>query len=109
MADKLKNLADEGALEEAMAADTAILYKHSSFCAISMGVKRQIERFAGRNPDIPLYVVDVVGDRDLSTQLAEDFGIQHQSPQAIALRSGKAQHHASHHEITVDLLEKWIA
>ena len=109
MSDQIRNLADAGALEEAMAAEKVILYKHSAFCAISMGVMRQIERFAGRNPEIPLFVVDVVGDRDLSLQLASDLGIKHQSPQAIALKNGEPCHHASHHEITVDLLEQWIS
>lgn len=109
MSNRLRNLSEPGALEEALRAEVSVLYKHSPFCAMSMGAMRQIKRFVERNPETPLYMIDVIDDRDLSQRLSKDLNVRHESPQAILLRAGTAQHHASHHEVTVDMLERWLS
>jgi len=108
MSDSMRDLTDDGALDEAMRAEVAIIYKHSSFCPVAWTAKREMTRFVKQNPNVPVYVVNVVKDRALSLQLAEELGVQHESPQAILMRSGEALEHTSHHQITAQLLETWV-
>ncbi len=48
--------------------------------------------------------VHVREDRPLSLAVAESTGVEHQSPQVICLRGGRASWHASHHAITARAL-----
>jgi len=45
-------------------------------------------------------------DRPLSLAVAERTGVEHQSPQVICLREGRACWHASHTAITARALEE---
>lgn len=100
-------LVQDDSLNEVLEADLAIIYKHSPRCPTSAMAMRQVRDFMAKNPDIPVYVVDVIRDRALSRQLANDLGVQHQSPQVVVLQKGTLQAHGSHHEISSDRLEAW--
>jgi len=52
------------------------------------------------HPDVPVYWVDVKGQRPLSREIAGRLGITHESPQAILLRRGTPVWHASHSGVT---------
>ena len=105
--EQLLDLTGEGALEEALHADLAVIYKHSPVCPTSRRAMREIQDFTQRKPEIPVYVVDVVRSRALSQQLESDLGIQHESPQAIVVRRGQPTAHGSHYDVTVGQLELW--
>jgi bacillithiol system protein YtxJ len=107
--EQLRDLTGEGALEEALEADLAVIYKHSPFCPTSRNAMREVQDFAQRKPEVPVYVVDVVRSQALSQRLASDLEIQHQSPQAIVVRKGKPTAHGSHYDVTVDQLERWCS
>jgi len=95
--------------EEADAAfgeEVALVYKHSSRCAISLMAHEEVERFAGAHPDVPVYRVDVIFSRPVSHYVATRAGIVHRSPQAIFLCGGEPVWNASHLEITSDALER---
>lgn len=109
MSETMRNLAEEGVLDEVKRAELAVIYKHSPICPVSWSAQREVANFIEQNPDTPVYVVNVVQDRTLSRKLADDLGVRHESPQAILMQSGEAMNHASHHEITVQLLEGWTA
>jgi bacillithiol system protein YtxJ len=50
--------------------------------------------------------IDVVNSRALSQQLAREFGIQHESPQALWIRgNNQVDWHASHYSITPETLD----
>ena len=108
MSQDLRDLADDGALDEARRTEVAIIYKHSSICPVSWSAKREVKRFIEQNPNVPVYVVNVRQNRELSQQLAEELGVQHESPQIILMRSGETLKHTSHHQITAQLLETWV-
>jgi bacillithiol system protein YtxJ len=108
MSEDLRELSDERTLEEVKGNEVAILYKHSTRCPTSWSAKRQVERFLDRSTGTPVYVVDVIQNRSLSMQIAEDLGVKHESPQAILLCSGEVKEHASHRHITVHLLNDWV-
>lgn len=106
--DQLRELTDESSLSEAMSADLAIIYKHSHRCPVSVVAMREVRWFVDRTPDVPVYMVNVVRNRPLSLQLADQLAVQHKSPQVILLRSGRASADASHHEISGGLLQRWV-
>jgi len=108
MSEDLRELNDESALAELRNAEAAILYKHSTRCPTSWSAKRQVERFLDLSTGTPVYVIDVIQNRSLSKQIAEDLGVKHESPQAILLCSGEVKEHASHRHITVHLLNDWV-
>ena len=68
-----------------------------------------MQEFIRRRPEVPVYLVDVLGQRLLSQRIAGDLSIRHESPQAIVLRRGAPLWHASHYDVTADALAKEVA
>jgi len=109
MSEELREVSDEQSFAEVKEQPLALLYKHSTRCPIAFGAKSEVDRFAAKNLSVPIYMVNVVVNRDFSRRIAEDLGVKHESPQAILLRSGEAIKHTSHRRITAQLLEEWVA
>lgn len=82
----------------------AVLYKHSPACIISAGAYQEVRTFADDHPDVPVYMVDVLGQRSLSQQLERQLGIDHESPQVIVLRNGKPKWSRSGSRIRLDAI-----
>lgn len=106
--DQLREISEATVLAEALAAEVAVVYKHSHRCPVSLYTINEVREFADERPDIPVYLLNVVRNADMSSALADDVGVPHRSPQVILLRSGKPEAHASHHDITCELLESWV-
>ena len=104
----MRQLSSSGEVDSAVSGETAILYKHSTTCPISAAAHEQMETFLQRNPDAPFYMVDVNASADVSSYLADKTGIDHESPQVIVFRDGKAAWHASHYDITATELEQQL-
>lgn len=49
--------------------------------------------------------VRVIEERPISLALSERIGVQHQSPQALLIKDGKAVWNDSHHNITAAALK----
>ncbi len=64
-----------------------LIYKHSTRCGICWAAKRRLE--AVDTDKLPIYIVDVLASRPISIEIAERFGVRHESPQAILLRGGE--------------------
>jgi bacillithiol system protein YtxJ len=105
--DLTRDLSEAGALDAALREELAVIYKHSRFCPASATAMKEIREFVERNPEVPVYQIDVIRSRSLARQLAEDLGVRHESPQAIVLRNGRPIAHGSHYEVTRDKLEAW--
>ena len=54
-------------------------------------------------------MVLVIENREVSDALEEQFGIEHESPQAIVISRGNPVWHASHFRVTAAALEGAIA
>lgn len=77
-----------------------ILFKHSTRCSISKGVLSKFEKQMDESDyNIGYYFLSLLAHRDISNQIAIDFGIEHESPQIIVLEDGKAVLSASHRSI----------
>ena len=75
-----------------------IIFKHSTTCSISAAAKGKIERQwadAGL-ANTPIYYLDLLRHRPISAQIAEQFSVQHESPQLLLIQNGDCTYHASH-------------
>ena len=80
-----------------------LFFKHSTRCSVSAMAKRKLEsewRFSD-NQIIP-YHLDLLANRTVSNKIAEDYSVNHQSPQVLLIKNGKCIFHASHHDIDAD-------
>ena len=102
--DALVRVESRDMLDEVLAQPEAILYKHSSRCWLSLIARKQVERFASEGEGPPVYQLDVVEHRTLSSHLAAVLGVPHESPQAIRVREGRAVWSASHADVTTAAL-----
>ena len=93
----------EKAVEESHNKKVAI-FKHSTRCFISKTVLKNFEReVAASDKDVSFYFLDLLAHRNLSNKIADDLGVQHQSPQLIVLENGNAVKNASHQSISLSL------
>ena len=93
-------------LEAALKEPLALLYKHSPYCGLSTMAHHEIMFFTQGNPEVPVYIVDVIHQRGLSQRIASTLEIEHESPQVILLRSGLPVFDASHRGVSAHALER---
>ncbi|KGX89148.1 bacillithiol system redox-active protein YtxJ [Pontibacillus litoralis] len=92
------------ALHQALEDSTSILLlKHSLTCPISAEAKRTFELYA-KETETQMYVLPIQQARELSTYIAEQFHIKHESPQVLLFENGDVRWNASHYSITVQSL-----
>ena len=85
-----------------------LLFKHSTRCHISRMVLREFENDFPHEEIITPYFLDLLEYRNLSNEIASRFGVQHQSPQVIVIKSGFAVYNASHENIDVEDLKRFV-
>jgi bacillithiol system protein YtxJ len=87
-------------LDEVFARPRVLIYKHSARCWMCKKALKDVRDFAGVNPDVAVYMVDVMGNRDVSDEIARRFDLKHESPQVILVEASGAVWHANHMKIT---------
>jgi len=91
-------------------AGAVLLFKLSPTCPVSHRAEDQFRKFVDPLPDskdLRVISVNVVYDRPISQRIAEDTGIQHESPQALLLSRGRnVRWHDSHSSITQESLKQ---
>lgn len=81
----------------------SVIFKHSTRCSISMMVKKRFELDWDKLPeDINLYFLDLIKYRDLSSQIATEFFVHHESPQLLLIKGGECVLDLSHGEVSVE-------
>jgi bacillithiol system protein YtxJ len=105
----MENLTGHSALDALSRGGTAILLKHGATCPISSRARDELASFAQAHPDLPIYCLEVTTNREISSQLAKQLGVTHQSPQVFVLRDGKVAWHAEHYDITATSLARHAA
>lgn len=78
-----------------------VIFKHSTRCEISRMVKGRLER-AATPQGIAFYYLDLLRHRELSNTIAEQFHVQHQSPQVLLISKGDCVYEESHNGISMD-------
>jgi bacillithiol system protein YtxJ len=79
-----------------------LLFKHSTTCSISAMALNRMERNYDQSKvgDLKPYYLDLLSHRDISRHIAEQYSVEHQSPQAIIVSKGEAIYDASHYDIS---------
>lgn len=85
-----------------------LLFKHSTRCYISKTVLKNFENSYVDIDGIPAYFLDLITYRSVSNKIAEEFKVEHQSPQLIALYKDQVIYHASHSDIDADQVTKAV-
>lgn len=83
-----------------------LIFKHSNACPVSARALGEVQRLLDgvEDADFGFGMVVVQQARSVSNDIAERFGIRHESPQAIVLRNEKPVWNASHWNVTRDKL-----
>jgi len=105
-----RELTDLGQLNEIINESTEIpvaIFKHSTRCSISRMALRQFEREFVLEGKVVPYYLDLLEHRDISNEIANRFGVYHQSPQLIVIKDGKAVYDRSHGDIIAEDLKKY--
>ena len=80
-----------------------LLFKHSTRCPVSSHAWSHLKENTGLLlPAYDLHFLDLIQFREVSNQIEQRSGVQHQSPQVICLVGGKATYNASHHHIEAE-------
>jgi bacillithiol system protein YtxJ len=107
---KLTDISQLQDLKEESNQNAIGIFKHSTRCSISATALDRLERNWPK-AEIPeglkMYYLDLIAHRDISNQIAVDFGVEHESPQFILIKNGEATYHESHYGINLsEILEK---
>jgi bacillithiol system protein YtxJ len=77
---------------------TVLLFKHSTRCSISSMALSRLER-AWKDKEmeqITPYFIDLIANRNVSTLVAQQFEVEHESPQVLLIKKGICTYHNSH-------------
>lgn len=97
---EIKTESDYRALVEDSFDQPVFLLKHSTTCGISKEAKKRFDDFCEKNDQVITGIILVIESRELSNLIADDSHIEHQSPQVILFRKGRAIWSRTHLEIT---------
>lgn len=98
---ELKSLNQLEELRNESKNQTVIIFKHSTSCSISKTALNRLERNWKEEEmnSVKPYYLDLLSFREISRSIADLFDIEHQSPQIIVLKNGKAVFNRSHFDI----------
>lgn len=85
-----------------------VIFKHSTRCSISSMAKSRLERNAQPQTG-DFYFLDLLKHRSLSDQIAEDFSVNHESPQILLIKNTECVYEESHSGIEMDEITEQIA
>ncbi len=85
-----------------------VIFKHSTRCSISSMAKSRLER-AETPEGIDFNYLDLIAHRAISTKIAENFDVEHASPQVLIIKDGKCIYDESHNAISMDEIVEAVA
>src|SRR5690606_29976563 len=85
-----------------------LIFKHSTRCIISQSALRSFENKSDLEDKMPLYYSDLLQYRNISNEIAEVFGITHQSPQILMIKNGIVIYNESHEGIDAEVLKEFV-
>lgn len=85
--------------------EQALIFKHSPRCSISVAAWDRFNRHQESLPaDFPVFLVNVLTNRDSSLFFAEHFSVEHASPQILLIKNQKCTFDTSHNAIDARFL-----
>jgi bacillithiol system protein YtxJ len=88
-----------------------LIFKHSTTCSISAAAKGRVERQWNESDmqGVRVYYLDLLSNRSISNQIANQFAVPHQSPQVLLIKDGACRYHASHMGINLNDIRQKLA
>jgi bacillithiol system protein YtxJ len=80
--------------------ETSVIFKHSTRCNISNMVLRFFEKEWKHMDGVSIYYLDLLAYRELSSKVAEEFQVYHESPQILVIKNGECILDASHQDVS---------
>jgi len=82
-------------------AEPIVIFKHSPSCGVSAQAAEDIAEMLDTTVfPLPLYVVSVRAQREVSEAITRRFGIRHESPQVLLVQGDAVLWHASHFRVS---------
>lgn len=85
-----------------------LIFKHSTRCNISRATLDRFER-NWKDEEVPTlkpYFLDLLSYRSISNAIADQFKVEHQSPQVLIIRNGKSVYDNSHYGIDFGVIRE---
>ncbi len=86
-----------------------LIFKHSPTCGISAMAHADLAEWIARRVPLPVYVVLVRQQREVSAAIAAHFALRHESPQVLLVEGGQVRWHGSHFRVTPGDIEAALA
>ena len=98
---KLESISQLAQIDADSRQHPVMIFKHSTRCSVSSTALDRLNRNSGDElPAADLYYLDLIAHRDISNAIAQRYEVEHESPQMLVIRDGKAVHVTSHFEIS---------
>jgi monothiol bacilliredoxin len=98
---KLEDASQLDVINEESKSVKVMILKHSTRCSISSMALNRIESNwkDSDSKHVKPYYLDLIAHRDISNLIAQQYGVEHQSPQVLIISNGKCIYNASHNNI----------
>lgn len=98
---KLESIEQLQTIKDNSSENLVLIFKHSTRCSISRAALDRLERNwqQGEMNDVKPFYLDLIRYRDVSDQIAEDFSVEHESPQVLVIKNGQSVYDRSHIDI----------
>jgi bacillithiol system protein YtxJ len=105
----LKQLTDFSSTVNKPRLNGVLLFKHSTRCIISKMALRELEKDWHYSYDeLPVFLIDVLRNREISSQIADIYNVRHESPQILLLKDGVCVGNASHGDVSILTVDHWL-
>ena len=84
-----------------------VIFKHSTRCSVSSMAKNRLERKEFPK-EADFYYLDLIANRNISSQIEEDFKVYHESPQVLVIKSGECIYDESHSGINMEEIKEQV-
>jgi bacillithiol system protein YtxJ len=91
------------AILEKSALQPQVIFKHSTRCYISSSALKRMNGCI-ENPSASYSLLDLIAHREISSAIATQLNVEHQSPQAILISEGKVIKSWSHEKIDAETI-----
>jgi bacillithiol system protein YtxJ len=95
-------------IKELSKTQKVLIFKHSTSCSISSMALSRLERAwsDAEMASLKPYYLDLLKYREISNKVAQEFGVQHESPQVLIIENGKCIYDSSHNTINYQEIKK---
>ena len=104
----LNDIKDLDFIKKESANKPVLIFKHSTRCSISQMVLSRFER-QWANFEFSYHFLDLIEFRSVSNAVADDFDVEHQSPQVLIIKDNVCVETLSHNAINSIDLEKYTS